>query len=52
MKINRKQLLNLYNERINIISDHLDWKTAFTKEEIVDIICDILQENPDLIDLK
>ncbi len=51
MKINRSQLLKEYLNKINSISDDLDWKTHFGPEEIVGIICNILEENSDLIDV-
>lgn len=50
MKIDKKVLYDLYMTKINQISNDLDWKTAFSPKEIVNIISDILENNPSLID--
>lgn len=49
MKINRQQLFELYMKRVSEISEECDWKTHFTPEEIVGLICDILDKNSNLI---
>jgi hypothetical protein len=50
MKINRKQLHELYMEKIHEICDDLENKTNFAPNEIVCIICDVLESNQYLID--
>lgn len=45
MKINRKQLLSLYLNEINKISDQNDDKEQFYPEEIIEIVCRLLEEN-------
>lgn len=50
MKINEKKLYELYMEKVNRISEDLEWKTQFSPEEIVHMIVMILQNNPNLIE--
>jgi hypothetical protein len=50
MKIDKSKLYEKYMSRINQISDDLEDKSYFYPEEIVDIICDILHTNPELIE--
>jgi len=45
MKLNRKKLYNLYMREVNDICEVCDWKTNFGPEEIVDIICNIIEKN-------
>ena len=44
MKLNREKLLKDYLEEINRICDleEMEFKTHFTAEEIVDIICNMI----------
>lgn len=48
-KINRKKLFELYMTEVDNICEVCDWKTNFGPEEIVGIISNILEKNPDLI---
>ena len=45
MIINRKMLFNLYMREIDKIAEDCDWKTNFTPEEIISIVCKIINEN-------
>jgi hypothetical protein len=49
LKIDNQKLYHLYMERINKISDDLEDKSYFCPKEIVDIIVNILEDNPELI---
>ena len=49
MKIDRKQLLALYKNEVDLIAEECDWVTHFGPEEIIELICYILEENPNLI---
>jgi hypothetical protein len=48
--INRKRLYELYMYQINEISEKCDWKSVFSPKEIVDIICNIVENHPELFD--
>lgn len=52
MKIDNKKLHSLYMEEVRKICEICDWKTHFEPEEIVNIICEILEKNPKLIKNK
>jgi hypothetical protein len=51
MKIDRKRLFELYMGRVNHICDQeeQEFRTHFTAEECVNMVCDQLEKNPDLI---
>jgi hypothetical protein len=49
MKIERKKLYDLYMARVDFITEECDWVTHFGPEEIVDMIADIMEKNPELI---
>ena len=49
MKIDTTKLLSLYKAEVEKICETFDWKTNFGQEEIVAIICRILENNPELI---
>jgi hypothetical protein len=49
MKINKIELLKLYNEEVESICEACDWVTHFTAENCVDTLCRILEKNPQLI---
>jgi hypothetical protein len=51
MKINRPELFKLYAEEINRISQFSDNKSAFEPDEVIKIVCDVLEKNPDLMTL-
>jgi hypothetical protein len=50
MQINRDELYKLYMKRVDFITEECDWVTSFGPEEIVDMIANILENNPQLID--
>ena len=49
MTIDKQELLRLYMEWVDKVSEDLDWKTHFGPEEIVYAIADIIENNPKLI---
>ena len=49
MKINRTKLYLLYMDRVAEISEACDWKSVFGPEEIVNLVADIIEYNPDLL---
>jgi hypothetical protein len=49
MKIDREKLHELYMLEINRIADACEWKSNFGPEEIIDIISNIIEKNPILI---
>ena len=49
MIIDKQELLRLYMEWVDKVSEDLDWKTHFGPEEIVYAIADIIENNPKLI---
>ena len=49
MQINKEELFKLYMEKVNQIAEDCDWVTSFGPEEIVDMIANILENNPQLI---
>lgn len=52
MKINREKLINLYLQEIDRIIDHCESKTFFTAEECVNIVANIIEKNPELVEEK
>lgn len=50
LEIDRKNLYKLYMEVVDRISDECDWVTSFGPEDIVNMIADILETNPQLVD--
>jgi len=50
MKINKEELYKLYIEEVNHIAEECDWVTHLGPKEIVNIIANILQDNPHLVD--
>jgi hypothetical protein len=50
LEINKEELLKLYMEWVNKVSEECDWKTSFGPEEIVNSIANILENNPYLYD--
>jgi len=52
MKINTEELYKLYMEWVYRVSEDCDWKTSFDAEEIVHSIANILENNPDLINIE
>ena len=49
MQINKEELFKLYMEKVNQIAEDCDWVTSFGPEEIVNMIANILETNPKLI---
>jgi hypothetical protein len=49
MKINKEELYKLYMERVDDICEECDWVTHFGPEDIVRIISNIIENNPNLI---
>ena len=52
MKINKEELLELYMEWVNKVAEDFDWKTTFGPEEIVHSIANIIEKNPQLIQVS
>lgn len=50
MKIDRTKLYRLYMEKVGNIADTCEWKTFLTPDEVVNILSDVIEETPDLID--
>jgi len=48
MKIDKEELFKLYMEWVDKVSEDLDWKTHFGPEEIVNVIVNIIENNPQL----
>jgi hypothetical protein len=49
MEINKDELLKLYMEWVDKVSEDNDWKTSFGPKEIVYSITSIIENNPQLI---
>ncbi len=49
MIINKPKLYDLYMDKVSQISEICDWKTQFGPEEIVNLIAEIIENNPDLV---
>jgi hypothetical protein len=49
LEINKEELFKLYMKWVNEVSEECDWKTSFGAEEIVYSIANILETNPQLI---
>lgn len=50
MKIKKQELFDLYMKEVNDIAEECDWVTHIGPEEIVNIIANILEKNPYLIE--
>jgi hypothetical protein len=48
MLINREELIKLYMQWVDEVSEECDWKTYFGPQEIVNAIVTILENNPEL----
>ena len=44
IKIDREKLYRMYMKKVMKIADECDWVTNFTPEDIVGMICDIIEE--------
>ena len=49
MKINQKKLYELYMAKIYQICEDLEDKSHFSVEEIIQIMSEILEKNPELL---
>jgi hypothetical protein len=49
MKIDKETLYKLYMEKVDQICEECDWVTNFGPKEIVDMISNIIEKNPDLL---
>jgi hypothetical protein len=52
MKINKQELYNLYMQQVEEIAEVCDWVTHFGPEEIVNMIANIIEKHPELIELE
>jgi hypothetical protein len=50
IKINAEKLYKLYMDKVNYIADEYDWVTHFTPKDIVYMITNIIEKNPDIIE--
>lgn len=50
MKIDKQKLLDIYLKEVNNIFEVCDWKTHLTPKEIVDILSELIEKNPTIID--
>jgi hypothetical protein len=50
MKIKKQELYDLYMKEVTDIAEECDWITHFEPKTIVDIIANILERNPNLIE--
>ena len=50
IKINKERLHRLYMKEVHRISDLFEDKNNFTPEELVGIVSNVLEKNPDLIE--
>jgi hypothetical protein len=49
IKIDKDRLYNLYMDNVNLICDECEEISSFTPKDIVHIISNVLEKNPDLI---
>jgi type II secretory pathway predicted ATPase ExeA len=49
ISIKKKELYDLYMLKVDEICEVCDWKTQFGPEEIVNIIANIIENNPQII---
>lgn len=50
MKINRQKLYEVYMHKVDEIVEECDWVTSFGPQEIVNLISQILEDTPILIE--
>ena len=43
MKIDREQIYNKYMQWVDEVTEDIEWKTHFTPKEIVNKICEIIE---------
>lgn len=44
MNLNKELILEKYLQKVNKITDECDWKTHFTAEECVSLVCKVIEE--------
>lgn len=49
MIIDRERLYDLYMAEVNRIAENCDWKSTFDAKDCVNIMANILEENPSLL---
>lgn len=49
IKINKEQLYSLYMEEVHRIADLFEDKSHFTPQELIGIVSNVLEKNPELI---
>jgi len=47
--IDKDRLYKLYMDHVDYICDECDWVSSFTPKDIVNVISNILEQNPKLI---
>ena len=52
IKINKKELYSLYMEEVNRICDLFEDKSHFTPQELIGIVAEVLESNPEIITEK
>ena len=51
MKINRTKLYELYMKKVDDIAEQCEHVTHFTAQECVNMVSDVLENNPSLIEI-
>jgi hypothetical protein len=49
INIDREKLYKLYMDHVDYICDECDWVSSFTPKDIINMISNILEQNPKLI---
>jgi hypothetical protein len=49
IKIDREKLYKIYMDYVNDICDECDWVLSFTPKDIIRMVSNILETNPNLI---
>lgn len=52
IKIDEKQVYEIYMQWVDKVSEECDWKTNFGPEEIVSEICSIIESNPQIYNFR
>ena len=52
IKVNREKLYKLYIKEVNRICDLFEDKSHFTPKELIGIVSEVLEKNPELITEK
>ena len=51
MKINREKLYELYMQKVNEIAEKCEHVTHFTPKQCVEMVVNVLENNPSLIEI-